>query len=183
VQLLGVRAYARHRGISHPAVLRALRRGHITATNGKIDADLADRQWEERTDPSKRHHTGNGKPNANGRWANQHARSGASAVSEVEARAGQDGPSGGTYSAARAAREAYMARLAKLEYESAIAKLVDADAVRRRWFESARRVRDAVMSVADRVSPLVTGLSDVAEVHRVITEELRVALAALALNE
>jgi hypothetical protein len=89
---LGIRAYARHRGVSHPVVLRALARGHITARNGKIDADLADLQWQANTDPSKRHHRGNV------RWRNQHTRPAPPTVPEAEARAEHDGPSGGTYS-------------------------------------------------------------------------------------
>jgi predicted DNA-binding transcriptional regulator AlpA len=41
-----IRGYARHRGVSHTAVRKALQTGRITAgPDGKIDAKSADRQW------------------------------------------------------------------------------------------------------------------------------------------
>jgi hypothetical protein len=47
---LSVRAYARHRGVSHVAVLKALRSGRIeVGADGTIDPAVADRTWHERT--------------------------------------------------------------------------------------------------------------------------------------
>jgi hypothetical protein len=43
---IGVRAYARHRGVSHPAVSKAIKLGRITLLpDGTIDPELADKQW------------------------------------------------------------------------------------------------------------------------------------------
>lgn len=47
------RAYAKHRGVSHVAVQRAVKSGRLGAAvvNGKIaDAELADRLWAQNTD-------------------------------------------------------------------------------------------------------------------------------------
>src|SRR4051794_30803735 len=59
-QVLSVRAYARHRGSSHQAVLRAIARGRLSASLTTIDgvtkiADvaLADQEWAATTDLSK----------------------------------------------------------------------------------------------------------------------------------
>jgi hypothetical protein len=49
---LSVRAYARHRRVSHVAVLKALRSGRITAgSDGLIDPAVADQTWQDRTAP------------------------------------------------------------------------------------------------------------------------------------
>jgi len=51
---ISIRAYARHRGVSHTAVRKAINAGRITTeSNGMIDPDKADRQWDAQTDPSK----------------------------------------------------------------------------------------------------------------------------------
>jgi hypothetical protein len=50
------RAYARRRGVSHVAVQRAIREGRISASvvEGRIiDPDLADREWDTYTDPTR----------------------------------------------------------------------------------------------------------------------------------
>ena len=47
---LSIRAYARHRGVSHVAVKKAIDTGRITqGTDGTIDPDRADREWEQNT--------------------------------------------------------------------------------------------------------------------------------------
>lgn len=47
---LSIRAYARHRGVSHVAVKKAIDTGRITPEgDGTIDADRADRDWEQNT--------------------------------------------------------------------------------------------------------------------------------------
>jgi hypothetical protein len=51
--LLSIRGYARHRGVSHKAVQKALARGRIATTLGKIDPVIADRAWAENSDWTK----------------------------------------------------------------------------------------------------------------------------------
>ena len=47
---LSIRAYARHRGVSHVAVKKAIDTGRITPEgDGTINADRADRDWEQNT--------------------------------------------------------------------------------------------------------------------------------------
>jgi hypothetical protein len=47
---LSIRAYARHRGVSHVAVKKAIDAGRITPeADGTIDPEQADRQWEQNT--------------------------------------------------------------------------------------------------------------------------------------
>jgi hypothetical protein len=50
---LSLRAYARHRGVSHQAVSKAVRTGRITQLpDGTIDPERADKEWAARTDPA-----------------------------------------------------------------------------------------------------------------------------------
>ena len=47
---LSIRAYARHRGVSHVAVKKAIDTGRITqGEDGSIDHEQADREWEQNT--------------------------------------------------------------------------------------------------------------------------------------
>lgn len=47
---LSIRAYARHRGVSHVAVMKAIESGRITQeADGTIDPEQADREWEQNT--------------------------------------------------------------------------------------------------------------------------------------
>ncbi len=52
---LSIRAYARHRGVSHVAVKKAIDTGRISQeTDGTIDLEQADRQWEQNTASPRR---------------------------------------------------------------------------------------------------------------------------------
>ena len=47
---LSIRAYARHRGVSHVAVKKAIDTGRIAQeTDGTLDPERADREWEQNT--------------------------------------------------------------------------------------------------------------------------------------
>jgi len=49
---LSIRAYARLRGISHVAVLRAIKTGRVPVQpDGSIDTAKADAAWESSSDP------------------------------------------------------------------------------------------------------------------------------------
>ncbi len=84
------------------------------------------------------------------------------------------------YTEQRSIREAYTARMSKIEYEEKIGKLVDAEKVKSDAFQLARIVRDGVLSVADRISPQLASMSDPFEVHSLLTSELEKALEELS---
>ena len=51
---LSIRAYARRRGVSHVAVLRAIKQGRVPVEpDGTIDPAKADASWERSTDPGR----------------------------------------------------------------------------------------------------------------------------------
>ncbi|TAN56866.1 MAG: elements of external origin [Magnetospirillum sp.] len=52
---LSIRAYARHRGVSHVSVLRAAKAGRIPQEpDGTIDPAKADAAWDAQTDPARK---------------------------------------------------------------------------------------------------------------------------------
>lgn len=169
--LVSQREYARRRGISHMAVQRAVSSGRITLVDGKVDPDLADRQWRDNTDPTKPRNRFTGSP--------KHTREDGepSTPMPIDAAAGlADLPAGARsargYAQARATREGYLARLAKAQYEKVMEQLISADEVRVTAFNRARRTRDLLLAVPDRVSALLAAENDAEEIHRILTEEI-----------
>lgn len=172
--LLSVRAYAKHRGVSHPAVLRALNTGRISSRpDGKIDPAVADAEWDARTDPTRPLNSVTGNP--------KHRR-GADGFSSATLGTGAAGGAGGAgsaiahvanqYASARAVREAFEAKLSELEFRERSAKLVDADEVRAATFTLARKMRELLLTVPDRVSPILAPIGDALVIHRLLSEEL-----------
>ncbi|HTK30722.1 MAG TPA: hypothetical protein VL332_02075 [Candidatus Saccharimonadaceae bacterium] len=162
------RAYAKHRGVTHRAVQKAIAAGRIPVTaDRKVDPDVADRAWASNTDEAKVRGTAP-------------AAALPSAPSPMPV-----GPSGtsSSYQTARALHETYRARTARLEFERLSGALVPMDQVRVEAFTSARRVREAILSVPDRLSPVLAAMSDPADIHRTLLAELRQALEELARDQ
>jgi pyruvate/2-oxoglutarate dehydrogenase complex dihydrolipoamide acyltransferase (E2) component len=159
--LLSLRAYARHRGVSLAAVQKAIRSGRITPNaDGRIDSERADAEWEAKTRPGQRR-----------------TQSAPPAVREPIETAGAGGLD---YFRARAIRESYLARLAKIEFEEKTAKLISRDEVQVAAFTRARVVRDNLLNIPDRLAATLAAETDVDKVHRLLSDEIRMALDALA---
>jgi len=173
--LLSFRQYAKHRGVSPEAVSKAVEGGRITTIrteDGKrlIDPVKADAEWAANTQSSKRYiptkrekEQGKTKPDP------EDAQGPLSQVLQ--------GPS---YAQSRAIREAYAARLAKLEYEEKTGKLIPVDKVKVEAFKLARTVRDAILNIPDRISnELASYGNDSPRIHERLTQELILALEEL----
>ena len=51
---VSLREYARRRGVSHVAVMKAIRAGRLTPEpDGTLDPDKANAQWDANTDPAR----------------------------------------------------------------------------------------------------------------------------------
>jgi hypothetical protein len=148
--LMSQRAYALHRGVSKRAVAKAIETGRITLLPiGKIDSRLADEQWDRNT----RDHAP---------FAGQE----------------EDGAAFGSsqYSKARAVREHYQARLAKLEFEEKTAKLIAADEVKIASFNLFRQFRDQMLNLPDRLAAMLAAESEAAKCYEILATEIRKAL-------
>jgi phage terminase Nu1 subunit (DNA packaging protein) len=92
-------------------------------------------------------------------------------------------PTGGIdYVTARALNEQYKAAVKKLEYEERIGKLVDAKKVQEIAFDTARRVRDSLLNIPDRLSALLAAEPNEIKVRELLTKEIRQALSELVDN-
>ena len=153
---VSLREYARMRGVSHTAVVKAVSSGRIsTEPDGSIDPERANALWEQNS------------------------------------RSRADGPTQGVsistaapdYKTSRAIREAYAARLAKLEFEEKSGKLVSLDEVKIATFTMGRQVRDRLLQIPRKLAPAViaewTANADPRGVEDLIDAAVRDALEAL----
>jgi hypothetical protein len=163
--VLSLRAYAKHRGVSLTAVQKAIHSGRISTTaDGKIDSDRADTEWKAKTRPGQR----------------RAPRATQAAPLPDPIRTEPVGAGGLDYFRARAIRENYLARLAKIEFEEKTAKLVSRDEVQVAAFTKARTVRDNLLNIPDRLAATLAAEPDADKVHQTLTGEIRKALDELA---
>lgn len=168
---MSYRAYARHRGVSPEAVSKAVKTGRITVdANGRIDPERADKDWAENTNPAKAFSSVINKQ--------KHPRR-----DELPTTPGADAstpaPGVPSYLQSRAIREAYEARLAKLEFEIKTGRLVNADEVKVMAFNVARITRDRMMNIPDRIAPILAAMSDSHEIHKLLSAAIRLACEEL----
>jgi len=167
---LSQRAYGRHRGISETAVRKAIKEGRITKnSNGKIDANLADKQWQKNTDPAQI------KEVKQEIKKEEDIRGEANNYNPV--------PLGPSYQQSRAIKEAYNAKLTRLQFEKESKKLISVDEVKVSAFNAARMTRDRILNIPDRVIPQLVGRTDIHEMKELLKMELIKALEELSKND
>jgi hypothetical protein len=142
-----IREYARHRGVSHTAVRKAIASCRIELEpDGTIDPEKADAMWENRT------------------------------RTDVNPK-----PTGGPdYHQARAVKETYAAKLAKLEYEIKTGRLLNKDEVDVCFFNRARELRDRIQMIPRRVAARLAAETDARSVEDILDTEIREALVDLS---
>jgi hypothetical protein len=175
--------------------------GRISLIDGKLDPEIADREWSENVDLTKPRNSVSGTPKMTRASDAPYA---AMAIDEAAVAAPiprvvvtapvpvrvvepsppsplDDAPepsvpqptsSARGYAQARAARETFEAKLAKAKYEQMMEQLVNADEVKVAAFNRARRTRDLLLALPDRLSAVLAAESDADEVHRLLTEEV-----------
>lgn len=146
--LMNQSEYARHRGISRQAVYQAVRAGRIVLLKGKIDSDAADAAWDsgpqmDRLQPGGEPPKGFNKEHISASLASS-----------------------------RALREAYAARLAKLDWEIRSGEMVSAEDARKAAFNTGRRARDLFMAMPDRLASSLE-MRTSSEIHKILSEEVR----------
>lgn len=160
---MSYRAYARHRGVSPEAVSKAVKTGRITARpDGTIEAETADRQWEENTDPSKPLNSVTGEPKR--RKGMEAPRMGAETPL----------PSGvPPYSQSKAVEAAIEAERKRLKLQKEKNKLISVDKVRVDSFNVSRLTRDKLLVIPDKLAPLLAAMNDPHEIHGFLLAEIR----------
>nr|WP_281720084.1 elements of external origin [Nitrosomonas nitrosa] len=139
---LSIRAYARHRGVSHVAVIKAIEAGRITQeADGTIDPERADREWEQNTaSPRKKSPMQNQTP--------------AESISTGS-------PNGTSLLQARTVNEVVKAQTNKVRLAQLKGELVDRPQAIAHVFKLARTERDAWLNWPARISAQLAAKLDV----------------------
>jgi len=181
---LSVRAYAQHRGVSHTAVAKAIKAGRISVEpDGKIDPAKADAQWSRNTLPSQNLNPGASKSAPKVATPPVSTPVSTAPVSTREVQAPLETRAAAPdYQTSRAIREAYAARLAKLEFEERTGKLLNADEVKVKYFNLARLLRDRIQQIPRKVAPQIVA-AVVAQPDQRVVEDLLMEAIREALEE
>lgn len=206
-ELIGIREAARRIGVSDTAVRKAIAAGrvkvagHTETSNRPLLAWPECRDdWSANSDSSKRTHVGSqGSPK----------RAHDEPVRQDEVRVHlEPQPHGGALkrteatpvtvdmdaegnvaihdamnlNEAKTAKAIYDARLARIEYEEQQRTLVKAEEVRLSAFKLARNARDELLTMEDRLSPILASETDLTAVRAILREEVRRVCERIALG-
>ena len=156
--------FARQNGWSKQYVAKLVKQGRIKLDGGKIDPVAARQAMSALAEPS----TTLRQPPADS--ANQQPRSPIGGSLPSDNRKVVD------YAAARTMREAYRAKMARLDYEEREGKLVDAKKMYEEGFQLGRQVRDALLGITDRLADILAAESDSANIGKLLRSELELVL-------
>ena len=172
---LSIRAYARHRGVSHVAVLRAAKAGRVSLEpDGTIDPAKADISWERSTDP--------GRSRAKPEKLKPVAEAAMGSVRETLKEQGLPASGNVTFVQARTAHEIAKAHLARLRLQRMRGELIDRAKAQALVFRLAREERDSWVNWPARIASLAAAELGV-EAHpmqKVLETHVRAHLAELA---
>ncbi len=161
---ISIRAYARMRGCAKSAVEKAIKTKRITPLpDGTIDPERADQQWAKNTFAGQ---------TLNRAQAAPAQRSGATVPPEP-------GPSGdpvAAYLRARAVNETFKAKVSQMEYEERAGKLIPAARASEYAASFSAIVKDGLMAMPDRLSPMLAAVADEKAIHRMLVAEVSALL-------
>ena len=161
---------------AHVAVIKALKSGRIAKeADGTIDPVKADASWSRNSDPAQQ------RPAKQARKDRAPPPKPPSRDPEPDQGTPSASPSGApAYAQSRAIREAYTARLTKLEYEERLGQLVRTDRVKIAWFQAMRVFRDRLLNLPARLAAQLAAETDERAVRALLDEEMRTALSDAA---
>lgn len=140
---LSIRAYARHRGVSHVAVIKAIEAGRITQeADGTINPEQADQEWEQNT-------------------ASPRKKSTMQNYTAAESISSTGSPNGTSLLQARTVNEVVKAQTNKVRLAQLKGELVDRPQAIAHVFKLARTERDAWLNWPARISAQLAAKLDV----------------------
>jgi hypothetical protein len=171
---LSIRAYARHRGVSHVAVKKAIDAGRITTLpDGTLDPEQADAQWARNTVQPR----STGTPKASPR-----TRAPEEGAASLPPTLGSGlGTGGVTLLQARTVNEVLKAKIRQVELAEKKDELIDRARAIAHVFKLARAERDAWLNWPARAAPMLAarlGLDEHA-LHVALDAAVREHLAEL----
>lgn len=182
---LGVREYARRIGVSHVAVLQAIKAGRLNKSvsrdekkRPRIDPAIADKEWGLNTDEDMRRNT----EGAGGRAPAPPPKG----QTDLFPEAVPDAPrslaasfGGKTVQEWRAAQLAVSTKHDELDLAERQGRLADVAKVKAQWFKLVREARDKLLNIPSRIAGEVAAENDQKKVFATIDREIRLALEEL----
>ena len=172
--MMSVRGYARQRGVSHVAVLKAIQTGRIPQeVNGTIDPAKADAAWEAHSDPAKR-------PAATP--ADQPLKLTKPTGPSATAPSDPPPPPGMSFAQARTAHEIAKAQRARIQVQRLKSEMVERVSAMNLVFKLARQERDAWINWPARVAALMAAQMgvEVSIVQKILETQVRAHLEELS---
>ena len=172
--LISQAEWARRRGFSRQYVGRLVKRGVVRLVDGKLDPEAADAALAALREPARQ-------PRRTGAPGAKPA--GEAPPRETRASEALSLPQGGDLPTlllkTRIKSEVERARLLEIKAKVEAGKYVDADEVKVAAFNRARIVRDALLSIPDRLAAVLAAETETPKVHALIAAEIRQALEEL----
>ncbi len=163
MKLLSQSEFAKRQGWSRQYVGKLVGSGKIRLVNGKIDPEQAMAAIKAQSEPSNELRT--------------------QTKSETFLpSASTDSRQAVDFVTARTMREAFKAKMAKMEYEEKAGKLTDASKVKADAFRAGRIVRDSLLGIPDRLSDVLAAEQDPVQVRKLLIDELETILNELSSN-
>jgi len=154
--LMSQAEFARQQGFTKGYVTKLIKKGIIRLSNGKVDSNQAQQAMKANADPVSLIRTDQ----------------------TTELAPAQ--PGAVDFVTARTMREAFRAKMAKLEYEEKSGTLTDAAKVKQDAFKAGRIIRDELLAIPDRLADVLAAEDDPATVRRIICDELELVLRRLS---
>lgn len=85
-----------------------------------------------------------------------------------------------SFAVSRAYREAFAAKIVKLEFEQRSGKLIDKNELKLKLAKLHMGVRDALRTIPDRVAPILAAETDQTKIHAMLLKEIGQALESLS---
>ena len=165
--------FARLLGVDRAHVTRLKQAGRLVMTHdGKVDADASRARIAATADPNRDD------------VAARHAAGRESKVSPRDTAPPPVAPApedkvGNSYQAARAVKEKYLALDAKIDYEKKVGNLIPKEDVDAALKAMGAAVRSAMEVFPDQTAPIVAPVLDLEEVHSLLAQACRDALAGI----
>jgi DNA-binding Lrp family transcriptional regulator len=174
MSLLTQRAYAKRKRVTPQYINKLVQRGVIRKVGAKIDSKQADAAIRNTSvSPERRRPAQNKKAAVRTRRVPK-------AEALPKATGIGRGTAGRSLTAARAEREHYQAQIAKLDYEKQIGNLLPREQILIAEQRKNANIRAQFRKLARSVAPLLSRVSDPAEVENLLREEIDVVLNQLA---
>lgn len=155
--LISQAEFARQQGFTRGYVTKLIKKGIVKLKNGKVDSDKAIKSMKAHADPVTLIRS-----------------------EQQEVIPGQQGQGAVDFVTARTMREAFRAKMAKLEYEEKSGQLTDAGKVKSDAFKAGRIVRDTLLGIPDRLSDLLAAEHDPIAIRKLLIDELETVLNKLS---